>query len=136
MQTVASITMDPRVPFLTEAAAAEFGQSFRHSDEFSTYWIENKLGVTRGRHVSKDVTKLHSAVWNSLDTKFPERLVDWPSWPEQRPLRHKALHFHDLTHCKPLEREAIVGMYSEKSLQIAGRGNEEALFRSIYECHH
>ena len=40
--------------------------------------------------------------------------MDWPSWPEQRPLRHKALHFHDLTHCKPLEREAIVGMYAEK----------------------
>ena len=28
VQTVASITMDPRVPSLTEAATAEFGQSF------------------------------------------------------------------------------------------------------------
>ena len=126
--------MDPRVPSLAEAASAAFGQSFRYTDEFSPLWLENQLNITRGRRVSKTVSTLYWAVWDSLDTKYPERVVDWPSWPEQRPLQHNNLTFLHLTRCKPLERETIVAIYSEKSVQIAARGNEEALFRSIFEC--
>ena len=45
---------------LTEAATAEFGQAFRYSDAFWTYWVDGKLGI-RGRRVS-DVVNLYRAV--------------------------------------------------------------------------
>ena len=60
--------MDLRVSSLADAAALEFGRLFRYSD-FSTYWVDGKVGITRSRTVSKTVTKLHTAVWNLLDER-------------------------------------------------------------------
>lgn len=126
--------MDPRIPSLTDAAAAAFGGEFRYTEEFSTSWIYQQIGKERGRRVSQEVRALYDGVWASLDSRYPERVIQWPQWPAARALTHQEAGLHCLGRTKPLTKDVICSMYSPQAVRIAAKtsGNEDELFDRIY----
>ena len=125
--------MDPRVPAVLETADLEFGRRFRYAESFSTSWVEAQIGVTRGRKLSNTVRTIYNDLWRLLDTRYPERIVEWPVWPEARPLHHDDLHFQDCTRTKPLDKEILRAVYSPQAVAIAAKGNEASLFQKAFQ---
>ena len=117
---------------LVEAATDRFGRLFRYDDDFSTFWIESQIGHTRGRRVTKTVQTLYDRVWRALDAQFPERQVDWPTWPAPRALAHGQDPFLDLTRAKPLTQSSVEAMFPSQVIQQAARGDSKSLFEAIF----
>ena len=124
--------MEDRVEDLTRAAVAEFGAGFRYASDFGTSWVYQQLDMERGNRVSKTVSRLYSSTWDALDRMFPERVVDWPHWPEARPMLYEEIHFHALGRTKPLEKDVVVSVYSPQAVRMAAHGNEDDLFERIF----
>ena len=129
---VTAMDIEEHLVSLVEAATDRFGRLFRYDDDFSTFWIESQIGHTRGRRVTKTVQTLYDRVWRALDAQFPERQVDWPTWPAPRALAHGQDPFLDLTRAKPLTQSSVEAMFPSQVIQQAARGDSKSLFEAIF----